>query len=70
VTVLADTECWPPCVKIVLVTCEKAKALLGWAPRKRLMLDEVDLYYRQWLAYDAAGELEESGIPKRALYGR
>lgn len=53
-----------------MVSCSKAHKLLGWTPRKKLMLDEVDLYYRQWLAYDAAGELEESGIPNRAYYGR
>jgi hypothetical protein len=34
------------------------------------MLDEVDLYYRQWLALDKAGQLQESGIPMREFYGQ
>lgn len=70
IEVLDDSECWPPCRKTVLVRATRAKELLGWRPKKKLMLDEVGLYYRQWLAYRDAGDLDERGVPKRDSYGR
>jgi len=38
----------PALNKTVFVDSRKANRLLGWVPKHRLMLDEVDLYYQAW----------------------
>jgi len=36
--------------KTVFVESQKAHRLLGWRPRHRLLLDQVELLYRSWLS--------------------
>jgi hypothetical protein len=36
--------------KSVLVDYRKAQRMLGWTPRHRPMLDEVELYFSLWKA--------------------
>jgi len=43
---------WPQSQKMVMVSSEKARRLLGWVPQHQLLLDEVPIYYKLWKAME------------------